>query len=158
MAISRFRRPRRPPAPGTGGKVTAQSNPTSETPTLKLHHTAIEVQDLESAIEWYRSMLDFVFERRFELPDARIEIAYMTTDSFRIELLKRADSVREPEGFRPSMHICFEVDDIHAAEVELDGKGVEFAQRPKLIEAARVRNLWIRDHEGHLIEFLEPLD
>jgi catechol 2,3-dioxygenase-like lactoylglutathione lyase family enzyme len=125
---------------------------------LKHHHTAIEVQDLEAAIEWYGSKLGFVFDRRFELPEAQIEIAYMTTDSFRIELLRRADSVPEPERFRPSMHICFEVDDLNAAEAALERKGVEFAQRPKLIGPARVRNLWIRDHEGHLIEFLEPLD
>ncbi|MEX1055192.1 MAG: VOC family protein, partial [Rhodothermales bacterium] len=73
---------------------------------MKLHHTAIEVRDLDGAVEWYGSKLGFVFERRFALPEAQIEIVYMPTDSFRLELLMRADSVPEPEGFRPSMHIC----------------------------------------------------
>ena len=127
--------------------------------SASLHHTAIEVADLDVAIEWYTAHLDFTFERRFELPDAGIEIAYLTSDALRIELLKRADGATSTaEEFRPSMHICFEVDDIEEAADELRRRGVDFAQEPKLIEPARVKNLWIRDHEGHLIEFLEPLD
>ena len=125
---------------------------------MTLHHAALEVRDLDAAIEWYREKLDFAFERRFELPEARIEIAYVKNEALRIELLKREDPVAEPEGFRPGMHICFEVPDIEAAASALEERGIEFAQRPKLIGPARVRNLWIRDHEGHLIEFLELLE
>lgn len=126
--------------------------------TQTLHHTAIEVRDLDGAIGWYRDHLGFQFERRFELAYAGIAIAYMTSDALRIELLRRAegeDASAATEGFRPSMHICFAVDDIDAAAAELRRRGVEFAQEPKLIEPAGVKNLWIRAFEGHLIEFLE---
>lgn len=127
--------------------------------TETLHHTAVEVADLDAAIEWYSGYLDFVFERRFELPESGIEIAYLTSAALRIELLKRSSGpAREPEGFQAPMHICFEVDDIEQAAAELRRRGVEIAQEPKLIEPARVKNLWIRDHEGHLIEFLETVD
>lgn len=168
--------------------------------TRTLHHVAIEVDDLDGAIAWYGDYLGFRFERRFELPDAGISIAYMTSAALRIELLRRgteremprrpaaressggdspeggssgsankparddtrdersiSSATRTREEFRPSMHICFEVDDIELAADELRRRGVEFAQEPKLIPAARVKNLWIRAFEGHLIEFLEPV-
>lgn len=128
--------------------------------TRTLHHTAIEVRDLDGAIAWYRDHLDFTFERRFELADAGIAIAYMVSDALRIELLRRAgeqESTHPPGGFRPSMHICFEVDEIDAAADELRRRGVAFAQEPKMIEPAGVKNFWIRAFEGHLIEFLEVL-
>lgn len=124
--------------------------------TTTLHHAAIEVSDLDAAIAWYSEHLEFVFERRFELPEVGIEIAYLTSDALRIELLRRPFGPA-PEGFRAPMHICFEVDDIEQAAEELRRRGVEFAQEPKRIEPARVKNLWIRDHEGHLIEFLETV-
>lgn len=128
--------------------------------TQRLHHTAIEVRDLDGAIAWYRDHLDFTFERRFELADPGIAIAYMVNDALRIELMRRAEEgnqIPSNTGFRPAMHICFEVDDIEAAAGELRRRGVLFAQEPKLIAPARVRNLWIRAFEGHLIEFLEVL-
>lgn len=158
--------------------------------TQMLHHVAIDVADIDGAIDWYRDYLGFQFERRFELPDAGISIAYMKSEALRIELLRRgesrvdagfveggdssAPSTQAPPGgasavssslraaqsradFRPSMHICFEVDDIEAAAGELRRRGVEFAQEPKLIPPAGVKNLWIRAFEGHLIEFLEPV-
>ncbi len=128
--------------------------------THTLHHTAIEVRDLDGAIDWYRDYLNFRFERRIELVDAGIEIAYMVSDALRIELLRRAeegDTSEATNRFRSSMHICFAVDDVDAAAGELRRRGVEFAQEPKLIAPAGVKNLWIRAFEGHLIEFLEVL-
>ncbi len=127
------------------------------------HHTAIEVRELDGAVVWYRDHLGLRFERSFELPEAGIKIAYMVSDALRIELLER--SVRSSEEsadtgaqeFRPSMHICFEVDDIESAAAELRRRGVDFAQAPRRIDPAGVKNLWIRAFEGHLIEFLEVL-
>ena len=124
--------------------------------TRTLHHVAIEVADLDGAIAWYRHYLDFRFERRFELPDAGISIAYMTGDALRIELLRRSQA-QPGEDVRPGMHVCFEVDDIELAADELRSRGIELAQEPKLIAPAGVKNLWIRAFEGHQIEFLEPV-
>lgn len=127
---------------------------------LTLHHTAIEVHDLDGAIAWYRDHLAFEFERRFELADAGIAIAYMVNDALRIELLRRAEKAESEEsddGFRPSMHICFEVDDVDSTADELRRRAIELAQEPTLIEPAGVKNFWIRAFEGHLIEFLEVL-
>jgi catechol 2,3-dioxygenase-like lactoylglutathione lyase family enzyme len=133
--------------------------------TDHLHHVAVEVADLDAAVKWYEEHLDFVFERRFRLEESTIEIAYLTTPTFRIELLRRGDGDRArrspdsppPVERRQPMHICFQVDDIEAAAEELRRRGIEFAQEPRLIEPARLKNCWIKDPEGNLIEFVEPI-
>lgn len=130
-------------------------------PTARFHHVAIAVSDLDRSIAWYRDKLDCRLQRRFALPEVGIRIAYLATEAgVRIELIERS---RPPEGGfagRPSSgadHLCFHVTSIDAVATELAGRGVEFVQPPKTIPEAGVRNCWIRDEAGGLIEFVEEL-
>lgn len=128
----------------------------------RLHHVAVEVSNLDAAIAWYEDYLEFTFERRFRLEEAQIEIAYLSTSAVRIELLRRGVDRRSASSggaAEPAqrMHICFDVDDIEAAADELRRRGIRLAQEPRFIEPANLKNCWIEDLEGNLIEFVESL-
>ena len=109
-------------------------------------------------MRWYAETLGFRFEGRFELPEAAIEIAYLRAEGLRLELLKRTGGAgSKREGPQP-LHFCFEVADVDAAAEALRQRGVVFAQEVKRIEPAGVKNFWIEDSEGVLIEFVEVLE
>ena len=42
---------------------------------LKHHHGGVSVPDLEASIRWYREVLGFEVENRFEIPKAHAKVA-----------------------------------------------------------------------------------
>jgi len=134
-----------------------------------LHHFAVGVADLDRAVVWYGRVLDFTLERRFGFPDVGTEIAHLIDPSgVRLELIARSGSRPGPDVaadpfsallVRGSKHVGFLVDDIDAAWDRLRARGAEPVAAPTTVAPAGVRNCWVRDPDGTLIEFnqwLEP--
>jgi catechol 2,3-dioxygenase-like lactoylglutathione lyase family enzyme len=127
------------------------------------HHFALVVHDLDASVDWYASMLDMSVERRFGFPDAGVEIAHVVAASgVRIELISRKGSVASPDrdadAFGALMtqgakHVGLLVADAEAASAELKRRGASFVHEVTVVEPAGVRNFWIRDNSGNLIEF-----
>jgi len=131
--------------------------------SLKMHHYAIVVPDLDEAVGWYGDKLDFGVERSFGFSEAGTRITHLVNENgLRIEVIEREGSTVGPDADRDvfdallvqgSKHIGFLVEDIGAAADELRRRGVEFVMEPNVVEPAGVANFWIRDPAGTLIEF-----
>lgn len=129
----------------------------------QFHHFALVVPDLDAAVAWYGDLLGFRPERRFGFADAGVEIAHVVNDAgVRLELIQQAGSAASPDAGRDvfaalktqgAKHVGFLVADLDAAARELRARGVEIVADVTVVEPAGVRNFWVRDTAGNLIEF-----
>lgn len=125
---------------------------------MNLHHLGIRVADLDGSIDWYRNMLGYELERRFRIEEAALDIVMLSAPGGgRIELLGRATPSEDPLDRVGEKHICFEVADVGREAERLRSAHATFIQEPKDIPAAGVRNFWITDREGNLVEYIEPM-
>ncbi|WP_425145766.1 VOC family protein [Deinococcus sp.] len=128
----------------------------------QLHHFALVVADLDSSVNWYQSVLDFKVERRFGFSDAGVQIAHLISDTgIRVELIEQEGSGQSPDlekGVFEALktqgvkHVGLLVADIDSAFLELNVKGAEIASVITRVEPAGVKNFWIKDNSGNLIE------
>ena len=94
-----------------------------------LHHVALAVEDLEEAVETYRSLFGAEVELRGRLEEQGVEAVYLRLGSGRVELVSALGEDTPVGRFLarrgPGMHhVGFEVDDVRAAARELEAKGV----------------------------------
>jgi catechol 2,3-dioxygenase-like lactoylglutathione lyase family enzyme len=82
----------------------------------------VPTKDFEKSVEFYGGVLGLRESKQWgdmkgkEFETGSLTIAVMQSDAFGLE-------------FAPHTHpIAFQVDDVHAARAELEGKGVEFVQ------------------------------
>ena len=95
----------------------------------RLNHTAIAVPDLEAAASIYRNTLGATVSAPLDLPDHGVRAIFVDLGNTRLELLEplgenspiAAFLARNPDG--GVHHLCFEVDDIHAARDRLKEQG-----------------------------------
>lgn len=136
--------------------------------TNGLHHVAVGVEDLDRAIARYSRLHDFAPERRFGFPQAETAIALLVDPSgVRLEPIARSGSRPGPDAaadpfsallVRGSKHVGFLVEDVDTAWDRLRERGAEPVAPPTTVEPAGVRNCWVRDPDGTLIEFNQWLD
>lgn len=127
------------------------------------HHFAVVVQDLDASVAWYRDTLSFSPERRFGFAAVGVEIAHILHPAgMRIELIQQAGSVPSPDvgldafgalKTQSAKHVGFLVESIEQVAHELKAKGAEVVHDVAAVEPAGVKNFWIRDNSGNLIEF-----
>lgn len=95
-----------------------------------LNHVAIAVPDLAAATAKYRDTLGAQVSEPVELPEHGVTTVFVELPNTKIELLHPLGEnspiakflERNPDG--GVHHLCFEVDDIEAAKVKLQGDGV----------------------------------
>jgi methylmalonyl-CoA/ethylmalonyl-CoA epimerase len=130
----------------------------------RLNHVAIAVPDLEAAARLYRETLGATVSDPQTLPEHGVRVAFVDVANTRIELLAgwgeaspiAAFLARNPEG--GIHHLCYEVDDIHAAARRLTGEGARILGdgNPKIGAHGRpVIFLHPKDFAGTLIELEE---
>lgn len=115
-----------------------------------VHHVAFAVEDLDEAVETYRSLFGAEVEERDNLEEQGVEAVYLRLGSGRIELVAPlgADTPvgRFLERRGPGMHhVGIAVSDVAAAVSELAAKGAEVIDpepRPGL--------------GGHVVSFVHP--
>ena len=95
----------------------------------RLNHVAIAVPDLEAAAEQYRDTLGATVGVPQDEPDHGVTVVFIELPNTKVELLYPLGDASPIRGFldkNPSggiHHICYEVEDIHAAAAQLTGKG-----------------------------------
>ena len=115
-----------------------------------VHHVAFAVEDLDAAVETYRSLFGAEVELRGTLEEQGVEAVYLRLGSGRVELVSPLGADTHVGRFLatrgPGMHhVGFAVGDVGAAVEELAAGGAEVIDlepRPGL--------------GGHLVSFVHP--
>ena len=127
----------------------------------RLNHVAIAVPDLEAASAQYREMLGANVGAPQDEPDHGVTVVFIELPNTKIELLYPLGEGSPINGFlekNPSggiHHVCYEVDDIHAASAQLIEKGARVlgGGEPKIgAHGKPVLFLHPKDFNGTLIE------
>lgn len=94
-----------------------------------VHHVAFAVEDLDEAVETYRSLFGAEVELRDRLEDQGVEAAYLRLGSGRVELVSALGDDTPVGRFLASRgpgmhHVGYAVEDVSVAVGELEAKGV----------------------------------
>lgn len=94
----------------------------------KFFHVAVEVPDLDKALEFYIDLLGLKLVNREKLPEKKLEVAFVAGEGCEIELMCYEDSKERkfaPESQSHFQHLSFVVDDIEKAMDYLKSNGIE---------------------------------
>ena len=95
----------------------------------RLNHVAIAVPDLAAASALYRGTLGATVSEPLDLPEHRVTTVFVTLPNTKLELLHPLGEGSPIAGFLAKSpaggihHLCYEVDDIHAARDRLVAEG-----------------------------------
>jgi methylmalonyl-CoA/ethylmalonyl-CoA epimerase len=128
-----------------------------------LNHVGVAVPDIRKAIEFYRDVLGATdITEPQDLPPQGVTYAFVTLPSGQIELIEPYGETspilkfleRNPKGGQH--HVCFEVDDIHAAKATMEARGMRVLNEPRIgAHGTLVIFLHPGDSGGVLIELME---
>ena len=128
-----------------------------------LNHVGIAVPDIEKAIEMYRSVFGVTdITEPAHLPPQGVTYAFVNLPSGQVELIQPYGETspitkfleKNPKGGQH--HICFEVQDIHAASLAMAEKGMRVLNEPRIgAHGTPVVFLHPGDAGGVLIELME---
>ena len=95
----------------------------------KINHIAIVVDDLESALEFWRDCLGMQLAQVKDVPEQDVSVAFLPTGESKVELVMPTSDesgiARYLAKRGPGMHhVCFEVDDLESMLAELSSKGI----------------------------------
>jgi lactoylglutathione lyase len=141
-----------------------------------VYHTGFTVSDIERSLAFYRDLLGLKLLRRqtgtapylaavtgFEGVQLEIALLQPQDGGSTLELLQYLSHPAEPTDRatnRPgNAHLCFRVDDIHAACAELHRHDVRLISEPTEITAGAHRGGWavyLRDPDGFTVELYQP--
>jgi methylmalonyl-CoA epimerase len=96
----------------------------------RIHHVAVIVRSLEAALDLYRDKLGLAVDEVTSIPFDRVTIGFLPVGEVKIELVQPDDDTTgvarfleaKGEGFH---HVCFEVQDIQAAQDKLAADGLQ---------------------------------
>lgn len=113
--------------------------------TAGVHHVAINVSDVPSAVAFYTQVLGLV--QRTDRPDFGIGGAWLDAGEQQVHLVELAPPAQVGQ------HFAFRVDDIDAAVAELRAKGVEVSD-PTPVGPGR--QCFLHDPSGNMVELNQP--
>lgn len=129
----------------------------------RINHTAIVVEDLETALSFWRDALGLPVAKTESNPDEHVDIAFLPVGNSQIELLKptNADSgigkylAKKGQGIH---HLCLEVDDIDATMQRLTEHGFEMINETPRTRPDGTRYAFVHPKSafGVLVELYEP--
>jgi catechol 2,3-dioxygenase-like lactoylglutathione lyase family enzyme len=126
--------------------------------SLRPHHVAINVRDIDAAIAWYDQILGFEVERRDFIRGFRGRNALLKHGDFRVELFQNENIVPRPAEQPPApgtemlgyRQMAFTVANLRGFTEMLEKKGADITAR-----RADGTVLFIRDNSGNVLEFSE---
>ena len=124
--------------------------------SLKPHHVAINVADIDATIRWYGDVLGFAVEKRDFIRDFRGHNALLKHGDFRIEVFQNEKIVPRPAEQAPApgtemlgfRQMAFTVADRRKFTEMLERKEVDITMR-----RPDGTVLFIRDNSGNVLEF-----
>ena len=104
---------------------------------------------VDDATSFYRDVLGLDTTWRPEIPG--VPGAWLAIGDVQLHLVGSAPL---PEGIDPgAQHVCFGVEDLDATVAELDAGGIEHLEGSQDHRGQTVRQVWITDPAGNVIEF-----
>ena len=96
-----------------------------------LNHVGVATPSIAESIKLYRDILGATkIGEPFDLPAQGVKVCFVDTPTAQIELIEPYDAASPITGFLAKNpkggqhHVCFEVEDIHAAVADMRAKGV----------------------------------
>lgn len=127
----------------------------------RVHHVAVVVRSLETALGFWRDMLGLELDVVEEMTVDRVRIAFLRVGESKIELVEPTDDTTgvarfldsKGEGFH---HVCFEVANLAETLLRLEIDGVELIDTsPRKGAEGPVAFLHPRSCHGVLVELIE---
>jgi methylmalonyl-CoA/ethylmalonyl-CoA epimerase len=127
----------------------------------RLNHVAIAVQNLKAAAAIYRDTLGAEVSEPLAQPEHGVTVVFITLPNTKIELLEPLGNASPITKFLERNagggihHVCYEVDDIHAARERLQSQGARVLgdDQPKIgAHGKPVLFLHPKDFCGTLVE------
>lgn len=127
----------------------------------RLDHVALQVSDIDRAIDFYMDVLQLPFLFKKEDPDHGEVFAYLELEGGNLELLALVDRAGAPAAWeRPSIqkpycpHVAIGVDDLDVALAHLRSKKIALIDGPLIIPGT-VRWLYFSDPDNNVIEYVQ---
>ncbi len=128
----------------------------------KIEHIGIAVKDIGEVSKFYKDIFECQISEEMDVPERKIRIAFTEISGVKLEFVMPTDNEsvvakfidKRGEGIH---HICFEVDDVEKATIELKEKGVELVEdRPRMgAEGKKIIFIKPKSTHGVLIELKE---
>jgi methylmalonyl-CoA epimerase len=152
------------PVPGSRRRRAGRSRPDLPQELHRIgrvHHVAIVVRSIDTALTFYRDLLGLDLETVMDIPSDRVRIAFLDVGGSKIELVEPTDDEtgvarfleKSGEGFH---HVCFEVGDLTEELTRLGIEGVELIDSaPRRGAEGPVAFIHPRSCHGVLVELIE---
>ncbi|CAN5659208.1 methylmalonyl-CoA epimerase [soil metagenome] len=127
----------------------------------RVHHVAVVVRDLETALGFYRDRLGLPVELVLPIETDGVTIAFLPVGESKVELVWPTDPSTGVARFLESRgegfhHVCLEVADLAAELDRLAGEGVELIDSvPRRGAEGPVAFIHPRSGHGVLVELIE---
>ena len=127
----------------------------------KVHHVALIVASIETALGVWRDMLGAPLETIMDIEHDRVRIAFLTVGESKVELVQPTDETtgvarflaNKGEGFH---HVCFEVGNLAETLIRLELDGLELIDSaPRRGAEGPVAFIHPRSCHGVLVELIE---
>jgi methylmalonyl-CoA epimerase len=127
----------------------------------RVHHVAIVVESIETALQFHRDRLGLELETIMEIPSDGVRIAFLGVGESKVELVQPTDDTTgvarflasKGEGFH---HVCYEVDNLAETLLRLEIDGVELIDTaPRRGAEGPVAFIHPRSGHGVLVELIE---
>lgn len=128
----------------------------------RIDHIAIVVEDIQAALGFWRDALGLELDHIEDVPEQKSRVAFLPSGESQVELVRPTtdDSgvARYLQKRGPGMHhICFEVDDVESALVQLKAKGVRLINETPLVglDGKKMAFVHPESTQGVLVELYE---
>ena len=123
----------------------------------KLDHIALEVSNIDRAVEFYTDRMGFNLISRATNEDQQEEYCFLESDGTNLELisdLKKSYSEKQKIQRPYCPHICFVTDDMDKTIMELRAKNIEIIRGPLEISGEEIW-VYFADPDGNVLEYIQ---
>ena len=129
----------------------------------RLNHVGIATPSIEESVKIYRDLLGATkIHEKFAMPEQGVWVCFVDTPNSQIELIEpygETSPIRkflEKNPLGGQHHVCFEVEDIHAAAADMKAKGATVLGEPRIgAHGTPVIFVHPKNMGGVLVELME---
>ena len=128
---------------------------------IKINHVAIAVEDIETALSFWRDALGIELHHVEDVPSQKARVAFLPVGDSEVELVQpTADDTGTAKFLKERgggiHHLCLQVQDIDAALADLKSKGVRLINETALeLEGRRMAFIHPKSTGGVLLELYQ---